>query len=200
VVRVLLSLLLITPTSAAYAQDDASAMRSWAYLQTWATLHDQDISDQADPASYGDPEHDPGFSIARARLGLDGSVPLGSASAESVDVGYALSVGVASPYDALSGSDEDVQLLDAYTRVAAPFNGHVFTTSVGAQRVPFTRESLMSSSTLLFQERSVSSPPSGSRPDRRRLPWWSRWVRSTGTATSSAIWTQGCCWQVGWSG
>jgi len=157
VVRVLFSWLLITPTGAAYAQDDGPSMRSWAYLQTWATVHDQDISDQADPASYGDPEHDPGFSIVRARLGLDGAVPLGNTSAERFDVEYALSVGVASPYDALSESDEDVQLVDAYTRVAAPFNGHVFSTSVGAQRVPFTRESLMSSSTLLFQERAAGS-------------------------------------------
>ena len=155
--RVLFSLLLITPTGTAYAQDGAPAMRSWAHLQTWVTVHDQDISDQADPASYGDPEHDPGFSIARARLGLDGSVPLGSTPTDSLDVGYALSFGLASPYDALSGSDQNLQVVDAYTRVAAPFNGHVFATSVGAQRVPFTRESLMPSSSLLFQERAVGS-------------------------------------------
>ena len=129
-------------------------LRSWAYLQTWATLYDEDLVHQADPASYGDPEHDPGFSIARARLGLDGMLPLSPTQAQHFQVNYALSVGVGAPYDALSPDDSDVQLVDAYTRIATPFNGHLFSTAVGAQRVPFTRESLISSSMLLFQERA----------------------------------------------
>ena len=183
--RRLLSLLLIAQTGAAYAKDEGAertsptsnsavaedtliwilpqderahgGMSIWAYQQVWATLYDQDESAQADPASYGDPELDTGFNIRRARLGVQGWLPLGNESAEHLQIDYALSVGVASPYDALTEADSDIQLVDAYTRVVAPFHKQVFATSVGAQRVPFNRESLMTSSTLLFQERAVGS-------------------------------------------
>lgn len=176
--RLVLSLFLIAHTGASYAQDGGvdpvmpedqligilpqqdraeGGMTVWAYQQVWTTLHDQDESAQADPASYGDPELDTGFSIRRARLGVQGWVPLGSESAENLQIDYALSVGVSSPYDALTEADSDIQLVDAYTRVVAPLSKQVFATSVGAQRVPFNRESLMASSALLFQERAVGS-------------------------------------------
>ena len=41
------------------------------FVQMWVTALDQDVDPLTDPASYGDPEDDPGFKIRRARLGLD---------------------------------------------------------------------------------------------------------------------------------
>ncbi len=133
------------------------SMVPWGQLQTWATLWDQDVDPQADPAVYGDPEHDPGFTIARARIGFDGLLPMGDSLAEHVQVDYGLSVGVASPFDALSTASEDVQIVDAFGRFTTPFGIHPLTVSMGMQRVPFTRSALMSSAQLLFQERTPST-------------------------------------------
>ena len=41
-----------------------------AQLQVWSTIWDQDEDPTADPAAYGDPEYDPGFSIRRGRIGM----------------------------------------------------------------------------------------------------------------------------------
>lgn len=113
-----------------------------ALVQTWVTAFDQDSDAQADPASYGDPEHDMGFSIARARAGLRG---------EADRLIYEVSVGVGSPFDRLSTQETDVGIVDAFIGVAA---GDL-TLSAGTQRVPFSRDTLISSSDLVFQERSV---------------------------------------------
>jgi len=135
--------------------ESVATLRPWAQLQTWATLMDQDRDVQADPASYGDPEHDVGFLLRRARLGLEGDIALQRDAASGASVDYAISVGVASPYDAISPSESDVALVDAFSRVTLPSGGYTSSLSVGIQRVPFHREGLMSSVDLLFQERSV---------------------------------------------
>lgn len=134
----------------------SGSLHLWGQLQTWATLADQDVDLQADPATYGDPEADPGFSIARARLGFDGFLPMGDrACCGQVD--YALSVGVGAPYDALSSENQDLQLVDAFGRWANPWSWGVTSVAAGMQRVPFGREAMMSSARLVFQERAVST-------------------------------------------
>jgi len=130
-------------------------MSPWAQLQTWVTVSDQDTDPQADPASYGDPEHDPGFTIARGRLGFDGFVPMGGMRLAQVD--YGLSVGIASPYDALSIGDDDVRIVDAFGRLAFQSGLGLGAISIGAQRVPLAREALVSSADLLFQERGLAA-------------------------------------------
>jgi hypothetical protein len=141
-----------------WASDDVrrdGAMRPWGQLQTWVTVVDQDTSPQADPASYGDPETDPGFTIARGRFGFDGYLPMGDLTWAQVD--YGLSVGIASPYDALSEADSDVRIVDAFGRFAIQTPMGPAALSLGAQRVVLSRESMMSSADLLFQERGLAS-------------------------------------------
>lgn len=132
------------------------ATHLWGQLQVWTTVMDQDVDPQADPATYGDPEADPGFSIQRARLGIDGFVPMGDGFGK-MQVDYALSVGVQAPYDVLSTPDTDVQLVDGFGRWALPTGLGVTSLAFGSQRVPFSREAMMSSAHLVFQERSVSA-------------------------------------------
>ena len=140
--------------------DEASrregTLHLWGQLQTWVTVFDQDVDPQADPATYGDPEADPGFTVARARLGVDGFLPMGGVGgASSVD--YSLSMGIASPYDALSPADPDVQFLDAFGRWAVPSSLGVTSLALGIQRVPFSREAMISSADLVFEERAVGT-------------------------------------------
>jgi hypothetical protein len=123
----------------------------WGQLQVWATVWDQDVDPQADPATYGDPEADPGFSIHRGRLGFDGYVPMGEGKGRH-QVDYALSVGIAAPDDVLQESDTDVQLVDGFGRWALPYSAGTSSLALGLQRVPFSREAMMSSADLVFQE------------------------------------------------
>lgn len=129
---------------------------AWAQIQTRITLLDQDVQLQADPATYGDPEDDPGFGLTRARLGLDGYVPLGDLSRYH-QVEWAVALGVASPYDVLGRANTDVQLVDAFGRWTGDAPIGPTSVSVGLQRVPFNRGNLFSSADLLFQERDVAS-------------------------------------------
>lgn len=135
----------------ARAQDESFEVRG--LLQTWATLVDQDESAQADPAGYGDPEHDPGLSIHRARLGI-----VGAREALSWD----LTLGYAEPYDAVEafGAGESIGLVDANAAWRwGPVQGEgtSFTLSGGLQKVPYLRDALMSARDLTFQERSVAT-------------------------------------------
>ncbi len=133
------------------------SLHLWGQLQTWATLADQDLELQADPATYGDPEADPGFSVARARLGFDGFLPLGDRTCCG-QVDYAISVGIGAPYDALSSEPSgSVQMVDAFGRWAQPWSWGVTSVAAGMQRVPFGREAMMSSAQIVFQERSVAT-------------------------------------------
>ena len=95
---------LLTPTLAA-ANDDAGektdervtlpAPTVTGLLQVWGTLYDQDENPLTDPASYGDPEDDPGFKIRRARIGLGG---------QEAGARYDLTFGFSSGFDALGGN------------------------------------------------------------------------------------------------
>lgn len=135
------------------SEDDTQVFKPvpWAQpnlqIQTWFTAWDADESRTADPGGYGDPEHDIGFTIARARLGLAGGW-------RGVD--YNLRFGTARPYDAISPDQPLIDLTDAWVRAAVKSKGGLTSFSVGQQRVPFSREQQMSSNDLVFQEVSVN--------------------------------------------
>lgn len=116
-----------------------------ALAQIWATAWDQDRDAQADPAGYGDPEDDPGFKIRRARFGAMGKLGCG--------LSYRVVFGAASPYDAWSGSDTDIGLVDG----TLGWNKGGFAVAVGQQKVPYSREQLISASQLVYSERAVAT-------------------------------------------
>lgn len=141
------SLLLLT-LSAHAGETPLPAAHATALMQSWITLYDQDVNAIADPAGYGDPEDDPGFKLNRVRLGLEG--------ADSA-LRYGVTLGVASPYDgvdAAMGSSTSVQLVDAYGGWAATEDLWLVG---GQQKVPVSREQLISSGDLAFTQRAVSS-------------------------------------------
>ena len=113
--------------------------------QVWVTAYDQDVSEQADPAGYGDPEDDQGFKLRRARAGFRG---------EDGAFRYAVVVGMSSGADGLTQSTGTVGIVDAYG--GWQMNSSVEFTA-GVQKVPFGRENLLSSSELVFQERAVTT-------------------------------------------
>ena len=117
-------------------------------IQSWLTLWDQDEDPQADAGGYGDPELDTGFTIRRARFGLAGGW-------KSVD--FSLRIGTGRPYDTLSSDPPPVDLIDGWARFSVNSLGGTTRISVGRQRVPFSREQLISSNDLIFQDTSVST-------------------------------------------
>ncbi len=130
------------------------ALRVWGQVQTWVTLLDQDDAEVADPSTYGDPENDPGFSIARGRLGIGGMLPR---THERVQARYGVSFGVGAPYDLLTPPDADVQVVDAMGQVILANDFGPTALTAGVHRVPFSRGLLMSSRDLVFEERAVSA-------------------------------------------
>src|SRR6185436_13146066 len=62
------------------------------YLQVWGTAWDMDEDEQADPATYGDPEDDVGFKLRRVRIGVDGTQGV---------FDYVVTIGAESRYDVL---------------------------------------------------------------------------------------------------
>ena len=119
---------------------------SFGLLHMWATLYDMDENEMADPAGYGDPEDDIGFKVRRARLGIKGKNDL---------VEYRLSVGMSSPFDAtFNRGSEDIDLVDAYFSWKAMSNVWL---RAGVQKLPISREQIMSSSDLVLVERAVAS-------------------------------------------
>ncbi len=116
-----------------------------ALVQIWATAWDQDLDPQADPAGYGDPEDDPGFKIRRARLGGKGRLGYG------FDYEVVLSAG--SPYDAWKEAKTTVHLHDA--NIGWSHGG--LRLGLGQQKVPYSREALMSSGEIVFTERAVAT-------------------------------------------
>ncbi|MCA9567209.1 MAG: hypothetical protein KC656_05180 [Myxococcales bacterium] len=134
---------------------DEPVMSPWGQLQVFTTLWDQDVSPTADPASYGDPEADPGFQLARARFGFTGVLPMRSDTAPRVD--YGLSLGISTPYDALRLSDSGVSMVDGYGRIRLSPGVGETAVSLGLVKVPFSREALMSSQDLVFMERGVAA-------------------------------------------
>jgi len=127
--------------SAAHAQD----LDPTLLTQIWVTAFDQDVSEQADPAGYGDPEDDQGFKLRRARAGFTGS---------DGNFFYGLVFGMSSGADGLANSEGTVGIVDAY----GGWNVHRhFALTAGVQKVPFGREQLLSSGELVFQERAITS-------------------------------------------
>ncbi len=116
-----------------------------ALVQLWATAWDQDLDPQADPAGYGDPEDDPGFKIRRARLGAHGSLGYGFT--------YEVVLNAGSPYDAWKEADTKVHLHDANVG----WSRGALTLGLGQQKVPYSREALISSSQIVFTERAVAT-------------------------------------------
>jgi hypothetical protein len=119
-----------------------------ALVQSWVTLHDQDLDPLTDPAGYGDPEDDTGFKLRRVRLGLEGA---------DKTLSYGVVVGVTSPYDGVEASEapsHSVQLVDAYGGFS-PMKDLWFVG--GIQKVPVSREALIGSGDLAFTDRSVST-------------------------------------------
>ena len=127
--------------------DGAVQLQPTARVHVWGTTYDMDDDAQADPASYGDPEHDIGFTLRRARIGLDG---------QAGPTFWRVSMGTGAPYDALSNDDTDIQIVDAYGGYAWGEERNT-TLAAGIVTVPYTREAMMSSLGLLFQERGVGT-------------------------------------------
>jgi hypothetical protein len=124
------------------------AFTPMAQLDLWATLWDQDEQDQADASGYGDPEHDPGFTIRRARFGLSGT---------NGAIRYGLLAGVSAPYDALSTRQTSMQLVDAYAGYTMDNAFGATQFLAGVSKVYFSREMMMSSTDLIFLERAVGT-------------------------------------------
>lgn len=130
----------------AQAADPQTVIEPILLLQTWATVFDQDLDPQADPAGYGDPEADPGFTLRRARAGL--SVERGVLEAR-------VSFGMSAPSDVFGDADPSIGVVDAYGGGRWTLGPGELGVSLGRRKVPISREELISSSDLLFQERAV---------------------------------------------
>jgi hypothetical protein len=141
-------ILSIIMAKSAQAEELVPEPTPYIMVQTWATLYDQDVNTLADPAGYGDPEDDFGMKLRRARAGFTGSSDV---------LKYSVIVGVSSPYDAIiSESDTDIQLVDASVSLK-PIAGQRLWVTAGTQKVPVSREQIMSSADLVLAERAVPS-------------------------------------------
>jgi hypothetical protein len=139
---------LLVATSLVAASAKAGEITPTVLVQGWGTVYDMDEDPQADGASYGDPEDDIGFGLYRARLGAQGTHD---------KLFFAMQVGTGAPYDALSQRVDVVTLYDAYAGVKWGGEKQTFKLSMGSVQIPLSREYLMSSRHLLFQERAVST-------------------------------------------
>ena len=145
-------LFLVAASNVAQAEEKRLGADTVGLVQTWLTVLDQDTDAVAEPAGYGDPEDDPGVKVRRARLGLEG---------EEGSIKYGLLVGVSTPYDSVSGdADETVGLVDAYggwqpLADAGPL-AELWVVA-GIQKVPVSREMLMSAGELALGDRSVAT-------------------------------------------
>jgi hypothetical protein len=115
-------------------------------IQSFFTLWDQDVDPITDPAGYGDPEDDFGFKLRRARIGL---------VAKDDQVKYDITMGFTSGFDAVdppaSGSIQIITAEGSYK----PAKG--FWLTGGVQKVPVSRDFLMSASQLASGDRAVGS-------------------------------------------
>ncbi|MEC7985025.1 MAG: porin [Myxococcota bacterium] len=128
------------------AGDPVPAPKAFGLLHMWATAFDMDENEVADPAGYGDPEDDIGFKIRRARLGVKG---------ESAGFRYRVSVGMSSPFDStLNRGTERISIVDSYLSWMPSKNLWIV---AGVQKMPISREQIMSSADLVLAERAVSS-------------------------------------------
>jgi hypothetical protein len=142
----LLSLLTSTAAFADEGRGPLPVPEPYVQVHTWATLYDQDEDRTADPAGYGDPEDDSGFKIRRARIGMTGRDDTWR---------YSVILGQSAPFDAISAlSGTEVGIVDAHAGYS-PIEGLWITG--GVQKVPVSRELIMSSQRLALIERSVAS-------------------------------------------
>ena len=141
---------LLAPSATAWADDDAT-VTPLVQLQLWGTIFDMDEADQADGAGYGDPEHDPGFSLRRARVGLEG---------QKGNLDFQVDFGLSAPYDSVAANGRPsptFAIANAFGRGSWRTGSGTTRASFGVVRVPFTRERIMSSRELTFQERAVGT-------------------------------------------
>ncbi len=132
----------------AHAEDFAPQPTPYLLVQSWATVFDQDESALADPSGYGDPEDDVGFKIRRARAGFTG---------QSDMVKYSIILGMSTPYDGLiSHPDQSIQVVDANVGLR-PLLGVPLWVTAGVQKMPVSREQIMSSTDLPLATRAISS-------------------------------------------
>lgn len=132
--------------NSALADDVIADPQPFGLLHMWTTVYDMDENEVADPAGYGDPEDDIGFKLRRTRAGISGV---------NDQTRYRVSVGMSSPFDAtLNRGSERIDLVDAYFSWKA-LNG-LWVTG-GVQKVPVSREQIMSSSDLVLAERAAAS-------------------------------------------
>jgi hypothetical protein len=147
----MLATLLSGPAALAQSNDKAASDSAVprptvnGFVQVWGTVWDQDVDPLTDPASYGDPEDDPGFKVRRARMGLEG---------KSKVVRYDIEFGYSAPFDAISATADTpvVEVVDA-SGGYRPVKG--IWIEGGVMKVPIGREFIMSSSRLPFVERSL---------------------------------------------
>jgi hypothetical protein len=136
---------------AAARAGDQDHLTPLVQLQLWGTAFDQDEASQADSAGYGDPEHDIGLSVRRARVGFEG---------RRGPLDFLLDLGLSAPYDAVEAvgtSTPRLGFANAFARGSWALGPGVGRVAFGLVRVPFNRERLMSSRELTFQERSVGA-------------------------------------------
>lgn len=140
--------LAVPPTTQDNPENKGSFPKPDPYVQAhvWATLYDADEDRTADPAGYGDPEDDPGFKIRRARLGLSGTGDQWL---------YAVIIGQSAPFDGLSAlNGTRVDIVDAHAGWSPTEKLWLI---AGVQKVPVSRELIMSSQRLALVERSAAS-------------------------------------------
>ena len=115
-------------------------------IQSVFTLWDQDVDPITDPAGYGDPEDDFGFKLRRARIGL---------AAKEANLKYDITMGFSSGFDAVEPPPSaSIQLITAEASYK-PVKGLWLTG--GVQKVPVSRDFLMSASQLTSGDRAVGS-------------------------------------------
>ncbi len=115
-------------------------------IQSVFTLWDQDVDPITDPAGYGDPEDDFGFKLRRARIGL---------VAKEDNIKYDITMGFSSGFDAVDPPPSaSIQLITAEASYK-PVKGLWLTG--GVQKVPVSRDFLMSASQLASGDRAVGS-------------------------------------------
>ena len=137
---------LLASSAAQAGADTLPEVKPLLLVQTTAILMDQDRKEMADPGGYGDPEDDMGFKLQTARLGFEGS---------NATVKYGVTVGLSSPYDSVTeaqGASTDLGIVDAYGGYAPIEDLWIVG---GLQKVPVSREQLMSSHDLTFSRRAV---------------------------------------------
>lgn len=148
--RVPVLLALLVPAAAA-AGDESGTITPLVQMQVWGTAFDQDESSVAETAGYGDPGHDMGFSVRRLRLGFEGQ-------RDALD--FQIDVGLSAPYDRVAADGNTrprFEVVNAFGRGQWVVGPGVGRAAVGMVRVPFSRERLMSSRELVFQERAVGA-------------------------------------------